>query len=114
QLGSDPDSLTAEWHKAIRQAAEAVGADQPSIESNARRAIGKETGGRFNIGPRLSPDGTEIAFFSERDRFAIELFLADAETGRVERKLLHAATDPHFDSLEFLDSAGAWSPDGNT
>ena len=48
----------------------------------------------------------------ERDRFAIELYLADAETGKVDRKLLHAATDPHFDSLEFLDSAGAWSPDG--
>jgi Tol biopolymer transport system component len=115
QLGTDPDTLTADWHRAIRAAAAAIGATQPSLASEPRRAIAKDTGGgRFNIGPEVSPDGGHIAFFSERDRFSIELFLADAETGHIERKLLHSATDPHFDSLEFLDSAGAWSPDGHT
>src|SRR5262249_37658272 len=51
---------------------------------------------------------------SERDRFSIDLYLADADSGRIERKLVGSATDPHFDSLEFLNSAGAWSPDGTT
>ena len=32
----------------------------------------------------------------------MELFLADAETGEVTRKLLKTSTDPHFDSLEFV------------
>ena len=42
----------------------------------------------------------------------MELFVADAATGKVLRRLSSNATDPHFDSLEFLNSAGAWSPDG--
>jgi hypothetical protein len=113
QLGSTPDQLTADWHKAIHDAAALD--IQPSLVSEPREVISHETGsGRYNIGPRVSPDGKQIVFFSERGRFAIELFVANAETGHVERKLLSSATDPHFDSLEFLDSAGAWSPDGRT
>jgi len=115
QLGTNPDALTEDWHRAIRQQTNAALANRPPIESEPRVVISRATGGgRYNIGPRLSPDGRQIAYFSERDRFAIELYLADAETGKLDRKLLHTATDPHFDSLEFLDSAGAWSPDGKT
>lgn len=115
QLGTDPDTLTKDWHRAIREAAQTVASAQSSLASEPRPVIGKGTGsGRYNIGPRLSPDGTRIAFFSERDKFSVELFLADAQSGRIERKLLKSATDPHFDSLEFLNSAGAWSPDGGT
>jgi Tol biopolymer transport system component len=113
QLGTDPASLNADWHTAIRLAAQAAADEQPTLTSEPRVLISHDTGsGRFNVGPEVSPDGRQIAFFSERDRFSIELFLADAETGHVDRKLLTTATDPHFDSLEFLNSAGAWSPDG--
>ncbi len=115
QLGTDPDTLTADWHQAIREATTAVTADASPLVSEARRLIDRKTGGgRFNVGPRLSPDGREIAFFSERDRFSVELFIADAETGHIKRRLSQSASDPHFDSLEFLNSAGAWSPDGRT
>ena len=110
QLGTDPDTLTADWHQAIRVAANAVAAEIGPVNSEITRVLDRSNGGgRFNIGPRLSPDGKEVAFFSERDRFSVELFIADAETGRFKRKL--SATDPHFDSLQFLNSAGAWSPD---
>ena len=115
QLGTDPDTLTADWHAAITQSAAAVISEEFPYGSDARQVISRDSGsGRFNIGPRVSPDGKEIAFFSERDRFSIELYVADAESGRILRKLSSSATDPHFDSLEFLNSAGAWSPDGRT
>jgi Tol biopolymer transport system component len=115
QLGTDPDTLTADWHHAIRLSAATLAEDAPPLTSDARRIIGPDMGsGRYNVGPRVSPDGKYIAFFSERDRFSVELFLADAQTGKIQRKLLKAASDPHFDSLEFLSSAGAWSPDGKT
>ena len=115
QLGTDPDTLTADWHKAILEATRAVAEAREPLTSRMRLAISEETGsGRFNVGPRVSPDGRSLAFFSERDRFSIELYLADAETGRIRRKLVRSAADPHFDSLEFLNSAGAWSPDGQS
>ncbi|HUF46378.1 MAG TPA: hypothetical protein VMM93_01120 [Vicinamibacterales bacterium] len=113
QLGTDPDSLTAEWHEAIVRSTHAALANRPEITSRAHRRIDRETsGGRYNLGPRLSPDGTRLVFFSERDRFSIDLYLAEADTGRIIRRLSRSATDPHFDSLEFLNSAGGWSPDG--
>ncbi len=115
QLGTDPDALTREWHDAIRETTRVVADDVMGLTSASRLVIGQENGGgRFNVGPRVSPDGRQVAFFSERDRFSIELFLADVETGRITRQLSKSATDPHFDSLEFLNSAGAWHPDGRT
>jgi hypothetical protein len=45
---------------------------------------------------------------SERDRHAVDVFLADASTGAVVRTLVKTATDPHFDALQFIESAGAW------
>ena len=113
QLGTDPDTLTADWHAAISASTRAAADEAAPVASSVRRVIGPHTGGgRFNVGPEVSPDGRQIAFFSERDLFSVELFLADAETGRVQRKLLKSSTDPHFDSLEFVHSAGTWSPDG--
>jgi len=115
QLGTDPDTFTADWHAAIHESTAAVLADLSAVTSRPRLVINATTGGgRFNVGPRVSPDGRSVAFFSERDRFSVELFLADVDSGRIERKLLRTATDPHFDNLEFLNSAGGWSPDGRT
>ena len=113
QLGTTPDALTEEWHKSIRASIAVMRADMPSLSSEPRLLISEESGaGRLNVGPRVSPDGRHIAFFSEKDRFSVDLYLADTETGRIERKLVESATDPHFDSLQFLNSAGAWRPDG--
>ena len=115
QLGTDPDTLTSDWHQAILASTRFVEDQRSSLESEAHRVISKLSGGgRYNVGPRVSPDGRRIAFFSERDRFSIELFLADALSGRITRKLVRSTTDPHFDSLQFLNSAGAWSADGKT
>ena len=67
----------------------------------------------MQLGPSLSPDGTQAVFFSERDRLSLDLFLADVKTGRVIRKLATTAASAKFDSLQPLRSAGAWSPDAN-
>ena len=71
--------------------------------------IGERTGsGTMNVAPAISPDGTKIAFLSERDRLSIDLYLAEATTGKILGKLISTAADPHFESLQFLQSAGAW------
>lgn len=114
QLGTNPDTLTADWHAAIQLAARTTFDEMPSLSSSVERVLGREHGGRYNVGPRVSPDGTRVALFSERDLFSVDLYLANAETGRIERRLTSAAADPHFDSIQFLNSSGAWSPDGRT
>jgi hypothetical protein len=51
-------------------------------------------------------------FLSERDQYSIDVYEADAATGTIRRRLIRTAADPHFDSLEFIESAGAWDPSG--
>ncbi len=79
----------------------------------ARPLITKEAGGgELNLAPSISPDGSKVVFLSERELLSIDLFLADRQTGAVTRRLLRTAGDPHFDSLQFITSAGGWHPDG--
>ena len=68
--------------------------------------------GQYNLTPSLSPDGSQMMFFSNRDLFSIDLYLADARTGKVKRQVTKTALDPHLESLQFIQSAGSWSPDG--
>ena len=68
---------------------------------------------RLYVSPVISPDGRYVAFFSEKDLFSIDLYVAETATGDIVEKLTETAIDPHFDSLQFVSSAGAWSPDGN-
>src|SRR5690606_22091142 len=66
---------------------------------------------RYNVSPALSPDGTRMVFLSDRSLFSIDLFLADARTGEVIDRLTSTDLDPHLQSLQFLNSAGAWASD---
>ena len=82
-------------------------------DAAGRRLLAKSTGsGDMNVAPQLSPDGRYVAFLSERDLFGIDLFLADAQTGEILKKLESVGLNPHFDALRFINSAGTWSPDG--
>ena len=65
----------------------------------------------LNVGPAISPDGRYVAFLSARELFSIDLFLADAKTGKIIRRLVSSDRDPHFESLRFIETAGSWSPD---
>jgi Tol biopolymer transport system component len=108
-LGVDAKALSAEWHTAEVVAYRPIAEATKMAAAFARPVITKQhSGGTMNVSPEISPDGSRIMFFSERDLFSIDLFLADAKTGKIIRKITNTATDPHYESLQFLASAGAW------
>jgi Tol biopolymer transport system component len=109
-IGMDDEELTKEWHASILATMVRPLGDRMGVAG--RRIIEPEDENELNIGPVLSPDGSRLAFLSSRDRISIDLFLADAATGRVQRKLISTAADPHFDSLQFISSAGTFDPTG--
>jgi Tol biopolymer transport system component len=112
-LGVGDEQLTKDWHAAIREAfAPVVAGKQDPGKYGPALITEKAQGGSLNIGPALSPDGNQIAFLSERDLFSIELFLADARSGSIERRLSHTAVDPHLESLQFINSSGSWDAAG--
>jgi WD40 repeat protein len=113
-LGQDEKVFSKEWGEAVNREYAGFLEAQKDPSSYGPLLINKKRGGgELNLGPALSPDGKRIVFLSEKDLFSIDLFLADTETGKVIRKLTSTATDPHFDSLQFIESAGAWSADGH-
>ena len=113
-LGIDTKELTKLWHAAEFEAYRPVAQTTVLAGRIARSVIVNQTdkGPKLNASPELSPDGTKFMFFSERDLFSIDLYLGDTATGKVIKKLTDTATNPHFESLQFLASAGAWDPTG--
>src|SRR5436305_3964051 len=109
-LGVKNKELSADWQASIRDTYAPILA-RTTPPSEIGKAVIKGTnqiGSELNVGPAISPDGKQIAFLSERSVFSIDLFIADAATGKVVQKLTSTATDPHFSSIEFIYSAGAW------
>jgi hypothetical protein len=84
----------------------------PRTEGDEKKKKRRRRGSNeLNVGPALSPDGQYIAFLSARELFSIDIFLADARSGQVIRRLSSSDRDSHIESLRFIESAGAWSPD---
>lgn len=112
-LEIDHEELSKAWHAELQRAY----AELP-VEGRAAKRFGRlltpprGLGGDLNVSPALSPDGTRVAFLSERGLFSVELYVADVETGEVVRRLTSTAVDPHLSSLQFIASAGAWNPQG--
>jgi WD40 repeat protein len=112
-LHMKPDSLSREWHRAVHAQYDSLASKTVAPEKYGPVLISsKSGGGELNVSPVLSPDGKQLVFFSERDLFSIDLFHADAQTGKVIRNILQTALDPHLQSLEFINSAGTWDPEG--
>lgn len=108
-----PDSLSRDWHAALRAQYEPLQKVTSRPEDYGRRIIkGEEGESDLNVSPVISPDGKHFVFFSSRDLFSIDLYLAEVATGKVTKKLLKTALDPHLEGLEFISSAGSWDPPG--
>ena len=111
-LGMPTDTLSVRWRDQVAQEYLPLleGRDAPS--ESGKLILAPSTGsGKVNISPALSPDGRFIAFLTAKDLFSTDLFMADAETGEIIRKLTSADSDQHIDALRYIDSSGTWSPD---
>jgi hypothetical protein len=108
--GLDRRTLTHDWHASIAVNLAAMNA--PGVVPGRTIVGASDPRTRFHLSPAISPDGTRVMFLSERDRLSLDLYMADAATGDVVRKIVGTAADPHFDSLQYIHSAGAWDSSG--
>ena len=112
-LAIDADELSRDWHDALEEIYGDLVAELPEPETYGAPLFETRKVNRpLSVGPSLSPDGERLAFFSSRHLFSIELYVADTETGAIRKRLTKTVSDPHFSSLGFIDSSGAWAPDG--
>src|SRR4051812_13562542 len=110
-LGVSTDSLSKDWIAATRRAYLPVleGRTRPASAGDPVVQASRQSGD-MNLAPTVSPDGKLVAFYARRGLFQIELFVADAQTGRVIKKLAGPTSNSHFDAITFISSSGSWSP----
>ena len=108
-LGVPADTLVRQWQAALRESYASL--ETPAGHPDAAgwiRVTRSAERGTMNLAPALSPDGTGLMYLSSRDLFSIDLYYADATSGQIQRRITKTATDQHFQSLQFIQSAGAW------
>jgi hypothetical protein len=113
-LGVSSDSLSKDWIASIKAHYTPLleGRQRPREVGNLLLGINRRAGD-YNLSPTVSPDGKYLAFFSSRGLFGIDLYVADAQTGRVIRRLAGPTSSSHIDAISFISSSGDWSPDAN-
>ncbi|WP_051290978.1 peptidase MA family metallohydrolase [Pedobacter glucosidilyticus] len=109
-FGYDEKTLSSLWKSSLENAY------TPYLKDTTQKPIGtklidNENGGDMNLSPAISPDGKYVVFLSEKELFSIDLFLADAKTGKIIRKLTSKIKNSHIDEFNYIESAGSWSPD---
>lgn len=109
-FGYDDKTLSKLWKNSIESTY------KPYLKDTVQKPVGlklidDKTAGDLVVAPAVSPDGNLVAFLSAKSLFSIDLFLADAHTGRIIKKVTSKVSNTHIDEFNFIESAGAWSPD---
>jgi Tol biopolymer transport system component len=112
-LGINFGQLVAQWHDAVQKQY------LPEIGNRTKgRAVAtplltqKQSGGGWHLAPALSPDGNRIAYLSEKNFYFLDLWLADANTGKTIRRLLKSSFSGNYETFRFITSSASFSPDG--
>jgi Tol biopolymer transport system component len=117
ELGLSLDELSDDWKDAIQKQflPTVVNLDRPRRFANNLLSP-KKSGGNIFLAPTLSEDGSKILFLSDgnflRGQVFIDLWLADARTGRRIRRIVKSTTNTNAEELRLLYSQSAFSPDG--
>ena len=118
ELGITLDQLVDQWREASREEyLPKLAATQRARDFATPLLTPKTSGGNIFLSPVLSPDGKTIAFLSNgslrKGEVFIDLYLADARTGKRIKRLVATTTNPSFEELRYVYSHGGFSPDGS-
>jgi Tol biopolymer transport system component len=112
-IGLSLDQLSNQWRDAVQKKY------LPEIGARARaRAVAdellteKRSDGTLHLAPALSPDGSWVAYFSEKDFYFVDMYLAHGTTGKVKRRILKSGVSSNYETYRFINSQANWSPDG--
>ncbi|MBM3284564.1 MAG: peptidase S9, partial [Candidatus Aminicenantes bacterium] len=111
-LGVSYETLSKEWLDTYQKSFEPLVSQTRLPGASAAVVFKGSEMNPYNIAPSLSPDGKDIIFLSTRDLFSIDLYLADARTGKIKKKITETAVNPEFESIQFIRSSGAWDARG--
>jgi hypothetical protein len=109
-IGIDEKTFSSQWQQAIRNT---YGPFQKNTSAVATGVsiVNNENAGKLNIVPSISPDGKYIAYWTEKNLFSLDLYIADAATGKNQKRITRNSFNSHIDQYSSYESSVAWSPD---
>jgi len=110
-LGTTVDSLSEAWRGTLKNNYGRWVTKGKKENLPGKTLLDDDNAGDMNIGPVLSPNGKYVIFLSEKNLFTTDLFLADAKSGKILKKVASTSSDSHIDQLNAIESSGTWSPD---
>ena len=117
ELGESLEDVAEQWRDDLQEKLlPAVGSLERARKFAQPLLTPKITEGEIFLAPALSSDGSRVAFLSNgnvsRGQVFIDLWLANAQTGKRIRRLAASSTNSDFEELRLLYSQAAFSPDG--
>ena len=109
-LNMNEKNLSGLWVQAVKAHFGQFIGDAKEDRQVGKQLLSKENAGEINIAPEISPNGRYVIFLSEKDLFSIDLFIADARTGEIIRKVASSRKAGHIDDFDYVESSGTWSP----
>ena len=112
-IGLTLEQLSTQWRDAVQKKyLPEIGARAKASAVADALLTEKRSDGTLHLAPALSPDGSQVAYFSEKDFYFVDLYLADGNTGKVKRRILKSGISSNYETYRFINSQANWSPDG--
>ncbi len=111
-IGLTLDQLSSQWRDAVLKKYLPEIGSRPRARAVAQAVLTeKRSDGTLHLAPALSPDGSQVAYFSEKDFYFVDLYLAN-DSGKVKRRILKSGISSNYETYRFINSQANWSPDG--
>lgn len=105
----DSKTISNMWHNALKTHY-GPALDGKKEKPQGKKLLSEENSGSVNVSPALSPNGKYVIYLSEKDLFNMDLFLADANTGKVLNRVTSLGQSGDLDYMNVMESSGGWSP----
>ena len=106
------DELSDQWHKYLKKQYWPDINNKTNISEISFQITDHEKlRNHYNIAPTISPNGKEIALFSDR-KGIINLYLMNATDGKFIKRIIKGQRTLEFEEMHILKPGITWSPDG--
>lgn len=111
-LGMKLSEINLQWHEYLKKTYfPEISGKSNLYEFSRRLTNNKDLGNNYNIAPAISPDGSKIAIYSNKNG-NMALYIISPQTGKFLDKIIQGERNSEYEELHILKPGITWSPTG--